>query len=102
MYEAMYAGRSDVIAEQSGNMFRVKIPQSITAGGTAKKNTYSGSGYSPSGSKGGGGGSSKKEDWENPYDKLYNLTREINEELRERERIERRYQKLLKAHHTGA
>ena len=49
--------------------------------------------FTPSGGGGGGGGS--EEAWENPYDKLYNLTREINEELRERERIERRYEKLL-------
>lgn len=32
---------------------------------------------------------------ENPFDKLYNLLREIDEELRQRERIERRYEKLL-------
>ena len=47
------------------------------------------------GGGGGGGGGGSEEKWENPYDKLYNLTREINEELRERERIERRYEKLL-------
>jgi hypothetical protein len=41
----------------------------------------------------GGGGSKSK--WENPYDKFYNTLREINEELRIRERLERRYQKLI-------
>ena len=47
---------------------------------------------------GGSGGSSKSDDkdtWENPFDKLYNLVRKIDEELRQRERIERRYEKLL-------
>ena len=39
-------------------------------------------------------GKNSKE-WENPYDKLYNLLREIDEELRQRERLERRYEKLL-------
>ena len=42
----------------------------------------------------GGGGSG--EPWENPYDYFYSLSREINETLREREKIERRYDKLLK------
>ena len=32
---------------------------------------------------------------EDSFDKLYNLLREIDEELRQRERIERRYEKLL-------
>lgn len=46
---------------------------------------------------GGGGGSTKKNSyWENPYDELYNLQEKINEALRTREALERRYQKLLK------
>ena len=50
------------------------------------------------GGKGGGGKKSKakKERWENPYDELYNLQEKINESLRKREALERRYQKLLK------
>lgn len=51
----------------------------------------SGGGYSGGG--GGGGGSSKN--WENPYDKLYNLTEEINEALRQREKMEREYDRIL-------
>lgn len=50
-----------------------------------------GGGYSGGG--GGGGGSSKN--WENPYDKLYNLTEEINEALRQREKMEREYDRIL-------
>lgn len=49
--------------------------------------------------KGGGGkkkSKAKKERWENPYDELYNLQEKINESLRKREALERRYQKLLK------
>ena len=107
-YDAMYKGQAGVTAKDiNGMMYEVSIPKAITTSGgaTAKKKTYRNSGYNPSSSKGGGGGSSggsKEEGWENPYDKLYNLTREINEELRERERLERRYQQLLKEHHTGA
>lgn len=50
-------------------------------------------------SGGSGGNASKKEEdkWENPFDKLYNLVREIDEELRQRERLERRYEKLLES-----
>lgn len=50
-----------------------------------------------SGGKGSGSSKAPKEEdkWENPYDKLYNLVRKIDEELRQRERIERRYEKLI-------
>lgn len=41
-------------------------------------------------------GSSKKDStWENPYDKLYNLTEQINEALRQREKLEREYDRIL-------
>ena len=43
----------------------------------------------------GGGGGGSKEEWENPYDWLYNLTEKINNKLREREKLERRYNKLV-------
>ena len=47
---------------------------------------------------GGSGGKSKEEEvWENSFDKLYNLVHKIDEELRQRERIERRYEKLLES-----
>ena len=49
-----------------------------------------------SGGGGGGGKSEKPSYWENPYDELYNLQEKINEALRTREALERRYQKLLK------
>lgn len=62
-------------------------------GGVKPSTTYS------SKNKGGGGGSSssdKTDTWENPYDELYNLQEKINEALRTREALERKYQKLLK------
>lgn len=59
---------------------------------------YGGNAYLGTGSGGkGSGNSDDKEDWENPFDKLYNLIREIDEELRRRERLERRYEKLLES-----
>lgn len=45
---------------------------------------------------GSGGGSKKGGDWDNPYDELYNLTEKINEALRDREKLERQYDRLLK------
>ena len=52
---------------------------------------------------GDGSGANKEEEiWENPFDKLYNLLRKIDEELRQRERIERRYEKLLESIDTSA
>ena len=51
---------------------------------------------SPSSSSTGGSSSEKKETtWENPYDKLYNLTEKINEALRQREKLEREYDRIL-------
>jgi len=51
------------------------------------------------GGGGGGGGGGK---WENPYDKLYNITENINRTLREREKLERRYQAILDKRVTSA
>lgn len=56
-----------------------------------------GTAYYGTGSGGKGSGDSDKDTWENPFDKLYNLVREIDEELRRRERLERRYEKLLES-----
>lgn len=48
------------------------------------------------GSSSSGSSSEKKETtWENPYDKLYNLTEKINESLRQREKLEREYDRIL-------
>lgn len=73
---------------------KIKVPKSFQAVGT--RNDYSSSGFSSGSSGGSGGGSSSKEKvWENPYDKLYNLTEEINEALRRREALEREYDRIL-------
>lgn len=50
----------------------------------------------PDRSSSGSSGSDKKDStWENPYDKLYNLTEQINEALRQREKLEREYDRIL-------
>ena len=54
------------------------------------------SGYGDIFKKGGSGGKGSKDDgWETSIDKLYNLLRDIDEELRQRENLERRYNSLL-------
>ena len=57
--------------------------------------TYGGGRSFTSGS-GSSGGSKKGGEWDNPYDELYNLTEKINEALRDREKLERQYDRLLK------
>ena len=47
------------------------------------------------GSTGGSSSEKKESTWENPYDKLYNLTEEINEALRRREKLEKEYNRIL-------
>jgi hypothetical protein len=36
------------------------------------------------------------EAWENPYDELYNLNQKLNAQIREREKLERRYERAAK------
>lgn len=67
-------------------------------GGGGFSTSGGGGGKKGGGGGGGGGGSSKKATyWDNPYDELYNLQEKINESLRTRELLERKYQKLLKS-----
>lgn len=59
----------------------------------------------PTNSGSSGGASVSKEDeekWENSIDKLYNLLRDIDEEMRIREALERRYTKILESLNTTA
>ena len=63
-------------------------------GNRAGANRSSYGGGSGGGGGGGGGGGSKTK-WENPYDEFYNTVELLNEELRKREQLERRYQRLL-------
>nr|DAF00313.1 MAG TPA: minor tail protein [Herelleviridae sp.] len=65
----------------------------------SRDNGSSSSGSRDNGSSSSGSGSSSSEKkettWENPYDKLYNLTEKINESLRQREKLEREYDRIL-------
>lgn len=46
-------------------------------------------------SSGSSSSSKTKSDWENPYDRLYNLTQQINAEIRKRNRLESEYNRLV-------
>ena len=46
-------------------------------------------------SRGSSSSSKAKNDWENPYDRLYNLTQQINAEIRKRNRLESEYNRLV-------
>ena len=72
------------------------VPKTKDSGFTKTQETIGGGsrGKSSGGGGGGGGGGSKKK-WENPYDEFYNVVEDINEALRQREKLERRYQALL-------
>ena len=88
------AKETAAIFRHSGKMlprFEGGLPRN--KGGSASLSGNSGG----TGSGKGSSGKNSKDDWENPFDKLYNLVRNIDEELRQRERIERRYEKLLKS-----
>lgn len=68
-------------------------------GGGGGRNTKTSS--APKSGSGSSGKSEKEEKpkvWLNPYDELYNLQQEINTALRERERLEHRYEDMLKDH----
>lgn len=84
----------------------VPVVKSLTStgsggGGVSVGNQKAGKANKSKGGGGGGkGGGSKKEKeeepWENPYDWLYNLTQDINNELRKREKLELKYNRILR------
>lgn len=71
-----------------------------TGNGASSSNSSSSNKTSSSNSSSKKEAEEEKEIWENTYDWLYNLTEDINEALRERERIERRYDEILKDRST--
>lgn len=99
--EAQLAAFSAAIAAMTGLSIAWTRTEAGTADdGTPLYNWYmnssvgNGSGYTGGGGGGDGGGGGGSE-WENPYDKLYNVQENIDRTIREREQIERRYQRLL-------
>ena len=75
-------------------LYRYDSVISNTAGRTRQTNAVN--------NGGGSGGGGTVEYYDNTFDKLYNLVREIGEEVREMTRLERKYEKLLKSEDTDA
>lgn len=77
---------------------------STGSGGGGISTSNSSAAKSNKGGGGGGGGGSKEDTktWKNPYDKFYNTTEKINELLRDRNNLEREYDKLLSRNSTTA
>lgn len=80
----------------SGEELTEKLRRGWTRTGNTKidttilnKNSPLGTGYAPK-------TSGSTSEWENPYDEQYNTLEEINEALREREELEKEYQRLQK------
>ena len=75
----------------------IAVPVKMIHGVASATKVSDSSSFSPS-SGGGGGGN----EWKNPYDEFYNTVEKINEELRTREQLERRYQRLLNRNTASA
>lgn len=94
---ALHAGWEKV----GGGIYRhPKALKTVSISGGNGGGLYNGAFTAPNLSNNGGstGGSSsekKESTWKNPYDKLYNLTEEINEALRRREKLEKEYDRIL-------
>lgn len=65
------------------------VDSSTTEGWTAPAFT------NPGGTGGSSSSANEKTPWENPYDRLYNLTQQINGEIRKRNRLESEYNRLV-------
>lgn len=83
---------------KGGKLVRTKAITAISASKAGSPyDKFVAPSVSSSGKSSTGGSSSEKKEstWENPYDKLYNLTEKINEALRQREKLEREYDRIL-------
>ena len=81
----MYLGPDGTLSENKiPGWQQVKVVEKVATANTGDK-VSDWEGYS----------NSKSSEWENPYDKLHNELEKINDTIRERERLERRYQSLL-------
>ena len=88
--------------ERNNGTRRFRYPKGIkvvkTKGGDnidTRGNTGNFTGFGGNESKGTSSSKEKETPWENPYDRLYNLTQKINTEIRKRNRLESEYNRLV-------
>lgn len=85
-----------------GGTRRFRYPKSIkaikTKGGDKRDltgNTDNFNGFGDTNGTSGSSSANEKTPWENPYDRLYNLTQRVNTEIRKRNRLESEYNRLV-------
>lgn len=85
-----------------GGTRRFRYPKTIkavkTKGGDKRYltgNTDNFNGFGDTNGTSGSSSANEKTPWENPYDRLYNLTQRINTEIRKRNRLESEYNRLV-------
>ena len=90
------------VKDKNGVIINYRRPKSVTAQATNTDTDFLDIGdfggfKNPSGTGGSSSSSSAKEEtpWENPYDRLYNLTQRVNTEIRKRNRLESEYNRLV-------
>ena len=93
MFEKLKLASQGWTYVEGGGAYRITGIQGMNISGKDKPDMTSI--IPPRGDSPGSSSSKKDSAWENPYDKLYNLTEEINEALRQREKLEREYDRIL-------
>ena len=89
------------VKDKNGVIINYRRPKSVTAQTTNTDTDFLDIGdFGGFGNTNGTSGSSsssanEKTPWENPYDRLYNLTQKINTEIRKRNRLESEYNRLV-------
>ena len=89
------------VKDKNGVIINYRRPKSVTAQTTNTDTDWLDIGdFGGFGNTNGTSGSSsssanEKTPWENPYDRLYNLTQKINTEIRKRNRLEAEYNRLV-------
>lgn len=78
----------------------VPVVTSLTSTGSGGGGISTSNETAGASNKGKGGGGSDTKTWKNPYDKFYNTTEKINELLRQRNNLEREYDRLLSRNST--
>lgn len=89
------------VKDKNGVIINYRRPKSVTAQTTNTDTDFLDIGdfggfKNPSGTGGSSSSSAnEKTPWENPYDRLYNLTQRVNTEIRKRNRLESEYNRLV-------
>lgn len=85
------------VVSRDGGTTKLRRMKGVTAvDGSTTTGGWTTPAFTNPGGTGGSSSSAKEETpWENPYDRLYNLTQQINGEIRKRNRLESEYNRLV-------